>query len=93
MDGLFFVGLWRIGIADDSRDEWFFVGCALDHDDASLGLELVEDEVHDGFEELAVVHDPRGNRGEGVDDAEVVDGGVLGIGIVDGFGTDVGIAR
>lgn len=93
MDGLFFIGFGCIGVSDDAWDHLVFVGGASDHDDASLGFELVEDEVHDGFEELAVVHDPGGDGGEGVDDAEVVDGGVLGVEAVGGFGTDVGIAR
>jgi len=96
MDGLCFFGFGFVGITDDSRDHLVFVGCAGDHDDASLGLELVEDEFHDGFEQLAVVHDAGGDGGECVDDAEVIDRRFAGVcivlGIVGDVGCDVGIA-
>ena len=91
MDGGFLVGLWRVGVADDAGHKRLVVGDALDHDDAAFGLELVEDEVHDGLEELAVVHDARGERGEGVDDAEVIDGDAGGVGVLGGVGADVGV--
>ena len=76
-----------VGVADDAGDHGRFGGGAGDHDDASLGFELVEDEGHDGVEEFAFVGDAGGDGGECVDDAEVVFGGG---GRVDRV-TDVGV--
>ncbi len=64
MDGLYFFGVLFFGIANDSGHHLVFVCCAGDHDDASLGLELGEDQIHHGFEEFSFVDDPCGDRGE-----------------------------
>ena len=72
MDGGFVVWAWWFGVTDDAGHEGLVIGDPLDHDDAAFGFELVEDEIHDGFEELAVVHDPCRERGQGVNDAEVI---------------------
>lgn len=53
-----------------------FVGAVcVEHDAAALGSELAEDKFHDGGEEGSAIKCLGGQRGEAVDDLEMVDGG------------------
>jgi hypothetical protein len=54
---------------------------ALEQDEPAIGLELVEDQVHDALEQRVAVQRRGGQRRELIDDAQVVGGGLHRVGL------------